>query len=77
MLTAGLAGAAAAGLAGAGTLELVARVAYCRGGRYWTGWTAPSVASPPLRFTAPGPSVSGTFYPAMLAAGRLYHRLAA
>ncbi len=62
MLTAGLAGAAAAGLAGAGTLELVARGVLP--GRQVLDRLdgACSVASPPLRFTAPGPSVSGTFY---------------
>jgi len=50
------------GLAGAGTLELVARGVLP--GRQVLDRLdgACSVASPPLRFTAPGPSVSGTFY---------------
>ncbi|HEY6277428.1 MAG TPA: alpha/beta hydrolase-fold protein [Streptosporangiaceae bacterium] len=62
VLTAGLGGVAVAGLAGAGALELVARGVLP--GQQVLGQLdgACSVASPPLRFGPPGPSVSGTFY---------------
>ena len=62
MLTAGLAGAAAAGLAGAGALELVAR-GVLPGQQLLNRLDGScSVATPPMCFGTPGPSVSGTFY---------------
>ncbi|HEX6933946.1 MAG TPA: alpha/beta hydrolase-fold protein [Streptosporangiaceae bacterium] len=58
----GLGGLAGLTLAGAGAVELIASGALPGRGFLDQIDGACAVSSPPMRFTAPGPSVSGTFY---------------